>query len=135
MAGHLELIASNAVAGVKADGGKFLPRHARRFRTFMSCVMRESSTLEGEIEVEIIYSVSPGCAPSHDDPGSPPEVTVHALRTAMHAPHIDLTWMGTTWIEEDEEMVAALVADWTEAEIAAADDAAEMRAEDRRNGD
>lgn len=132
MAGHLTLAASGTLP---LPPGRHAPRNARRFRTFMSCGMRESSTLDGEIEVEIIYSVSPGCAPSHDDPGSPPEVTVHALRTAPGADVIDLTWIGTTWIEEDEEMVAALVADWTEAEIAAADDAAEMRAEDRRNGD
>lgn len=98
----------------------------------MALGLRESSTLDGEIEVEITYTVSPGSPPSHDDPGSPPEVTVHALGTWPVA-H-DLTWIGTTWIEEDEEMVAALVADWMECEIAAADDAAEMRAEDRRNG-
>lgn len=135
MAGHLELVASNMVDGLKAAGAKFLPQGAFRFRTFMTCGLRDSATLDGEIEVEIIYTVRPGSAPSHDDPGSPAEVTVHALRAANGGTRIDLTWMGTTWIEEDEEMVAALLADADDQHAYLAEQAADARREEARDAD
>lgn len=105
-----------------------IPRNARRFTTEMSLGLTPSAGLDGEIHVVIIYVVRPGSRPAHDDPGSPLEVTVYGLQT-LHGPVKDLTWIGTTWIEDDEEMRAALVADWADQEQAARDDAAD----DRRN--
>lgn len=103
-----------------------IPRNARRFTTEMSLGLTPSAVLDGEIHVVIVYVVRPGSPPQHDDPGSPPELTVYGIQT-LHGPVKDLTWIGTTWIEDDEEMRAALIADWDEQDQAARDDAADAQ--------
>lgn len=136
MVGMLQMVARDMAAELKGAGVRFLPPNAFRFRTFMSCTMSASDTLDGEIEVEIVYSVRPGCDPAHDDPGSPPEITVHALRTANTGNNrIDLTWMGTDWIADDEEMRVALLADAADQREHLADQAADARREELRDGD
>lgn len=102
-----------------------------RFRTMLDLGMSASITLDAQIEVEIEYSVLAGTAPTRVEPGWPAEVTVHGLWTYGAPVHHDLTWLGTTWIEEDAEMVGALIADWADHLAALADDAADAARAER----
>lgn len=94
---------------------------------------------EHDVELVIKYRVSPGSAPTREQPGEGPSVSIESatirslyIMPTTHEPAPGWLWPYLNGFAEDEALIAELLAHAENADEAARDQAADARREERR---
>lgn len=100
-----------------------------RAEQFLSITGSECGT-EVEILQVVTFTVNPGCAETRLTPSEPPTVEDVVIRHFSRSLEIDLHQYIVSDFEESDAFKAWLLEEANEQELAAADEAADMRRED-----
>lgn len=99
-------------------------------RTTLSIGVDNFRASQNEVEIEVDYSVDPGRAATRLTPPEDASVTVEAIHVLADGVRIAADWL-VTLLADDDDLAVVCLEHWHEDRLAAQDDAADARREER----